>query len=218
MRFSRPLSILVYTFTIAMIDYTFHPKYVEPYYLLLMNANFIREPEKAPDLFRNLKLLSRELDNAQLSIMLKSSWRPAKVAAWIIGLSGRTELEEDLIQLMKYNASYCEHLIFALTLLDVEVKVLEEYITDQVKKAERLSITAIESISFGIALAARDWLCDKKGVTSANETFNKTWADFITMLEGKASRFPKFNVNDMLRLQADRKNFYKALTLVEQHQ
>lgn len=200
-----------------MIDYTFHPKYVEPYYLLLMNANFIREPEKAPDLFRNLRLLSHELDNAQLSIMLKSSWRPAKVAAWIIGLSGRKELEEDIIQLMKYNASYCEHLIFALTLLDAEVKVLEEYITDQVKKSEKLSITAIESISFGIALAARDWLHERKGIASASEEFTKMWSDFIAMLESKASRLPKLNVNEMLRLQAEKKNFYKALTLVEQH-
>lgn len=200
-----------------MIDYTFHPKYVEPYYLMLMNANFIREPEKAPDLFRNLRLLSHELDNAQLSIMLKSSWRPAKVAAWIIGLSGRKELEEDLIQLMKYNASYCEHLIFALTLLDVEVKVLEEYIIDQVRKSEKLSITAIESISFGVALAARDWLYDKKGTVSGGEEFMKIWNDFMATLEGKVSRFPKFNIHDMLRLQADKKNFNKALALVEQH-
>jgi hypothetical protein len=200
-----------------MIDYTFHPKYVEPYYLLLMNANFIREPEKAPDLFRNLRLLSHELDNAQLSIMLKSSWRPAKVAAWIIGLSGRKELEEDIIQLMKYNASYCEHLIFALTLLDAEVKLLEEYITDQVKKAGKLSITAIESISFGVALAARDWLYEKKGIAAASDEFTKMWSDFIGTLESKTSRLPKLNINDMLRLQAEKKNFNEALALVEQY-
>jgi hypothetical protein len=24
-----------------MVDYTFHPEYVAPYYLLLMNANFV---------------------------------------------------------------------------------------------------------------------------------------------------------------------------------
>lgn len=216
MRFSRLLSILVYRFAIAMIDYTFHPKYVEPYYLLLMNANFIREPEKAPDLFRNLKLLSAELDNAQLAIMLKSSWRPSKVAAWIIGLSGRKELQEDLIQLMKYNASYCEHAIFALTLLDVEAKVLEEYITDQMRKSEALPVMDIERFSFAWSMAALDWLSDKKNKDVRSDEFIRKWQSFIASLEAKANSVVNFNIHEMLKLSATRKNFYKALQLVEQ--
>jgi len=200
-----------------MIDYTFHPKYVEPYYLLLMNANFIRDPEKAPDLFRNLKLISSELDNAQLAIMLKSSWRPSKVAAWIIGLSGRKELEEDLIQLMKYNASYCEHVIFALTLLNAEAKVMEEYITDQIRKSEALSVMDLERFSFAWAMAALDWLSDKKNVDVRTAEFTTTWQNFITTLETKSARLANFNIHDMLKLPLTKRNFYQALRLVEQN-
>jgi hypothetical protein len=199
----------------AMIDYTFHPKYVEPYYLLLMNANFIRDPEKAPDLFRDLRQLSLELDNSQLSIMLKSSWRPSKVAAWIIGLAGKKELEEDLIQLMKYNASYCEHAIFALTLLDVESKVLEEYITDQIRKSEALPVMDIERFSFAWAIAALDWLSDKKRNDVRSDKFTERWQSFIVSLETRANKAVNINIDDMLKLAATRKNFYHALQLVE---
>jgi len=43
-----------------MID-SFHPVYVEPYYLLLMNANFVDRPELIPGLFYGLKKIEKSL-------------------------------------------------------------------------------------------------------------------------------------------------------------
>jgi hypothetical protein len=101
-----------------MTDYTFHPDYVDPYYLLLMNANFVSRPEHIPGLFNGLKKIEKELDNVQLTHMLRSTWRPSKVAAWIIGLYQKVELEDELINKLYNSPIYCEHLIFALAFLN----------------------------------------------------------------------------------------------------
>lgn len=59
-----------------------------------------------------------------------SHWRPAKVAAWIIGLCKRIELEDELIETLDKSNGYCEHLIFALALLNTENSIagIERYI------------------------------------------------------------------------------------------
>src|SRR5688572_128744 len=96
-----------------LLDYTFHPVYVNPYYGLLMNANFVRETEQVPKLFQGLRTIEKELDDFQLISMLRSTWRPAKVAAWLIGLNRKRNLEEELFNEIRKRPLYCEHLIFA---------------------------------------------------------------------------------------------------------
>ena len=61
-----------------MTKYTFHPEYVAPYYELLMNANFVNQPDRISGLFGTL--------------------------------------HSTLI--------YCEHLIFALALLNTENSIV----------------------------------------------------------------------------------------------
>ena len=46
-----------------MTDYTFHPQYVDPFYLQLMNMNFLRTDVEldAEQLFRDLLALSERV-------------------------------------------------------------------------------------------------------------------------------------------------------------
>ena len=68
---------------VCAMDYTFHPTLVEPFYRHFMNANFLSEPEadRAEVIAKFQKTLPLYTEQ-DLRMMLRSSWRPAKVAAW----------------------------------------------------------------------------------------------------------------------------------------
>jgi hypothetical protein len=94
---------------------------------------------------------------------------------------------------------------------------MEEYITDQIRKSEALSVMDLERFSFAWAMAALDWLSDKKNVDVRTAEFTTTWQNFITTLETKSARLANFNIHDMLKLPLTKRSFYQALRLVEQN-
>lgn len=193
-----------------MTDYTFHPVYVDPYYLLLMNANFVREPKRVTELFNGLKKIEKELDNIQLTHMLRASWRPSKVAAWIIGLHRKMELEDELINVLHKNPIYCEHLIFALSLLNTEKSIdgIEKHIqlqTDSLKV--KFDILRIETMRFESALVALGWL-DKQNKTNRAEKSLQVWGSFKKDVAIYEKKYRRFNIDEYVRIDDTMVKFF----------
>lgn len=202
-----------------MTDYTFHPDYVNPYYLLLMNANFVRYPAEIPGLFNGLKKIEKELDNTQLTYMLRSSWRPSKVAAWLIGLYQKLELENELINTLHNSPIYCEHLIFALTFLNTETSIssIERHIqfrTDSLK--EKFDFINIERMGFDCALVALGWL-DKLNKTSRLERSLHVWDTFKKDVAEYEKKY-RFKIDDYIRVDDIWiRHFDDAMTLAKMY-
>lgn len=98
-----------------MSDWTFHPRYVEPFYLHFMNGNIVHEPpEVRTRLLTEFRLLSAELDDRQIGEMLESSWRSAKVAAWHVAYGRRAGLIPRIQALLIEQPAHVEHLCIAL--------------------------------------------------------------------------------------------------------
>jgi len=197
-----------------MADYTFHPVYVDPYYSLLMNANFVREPEKVPELFNGLKKIEKELDNVELTYMLRSSWRPSKVAAWIIGLCHKVELEDELINTLHKSPSYCEHLIFALAFLNTDKSIagIEHHIqlqTDYLKK--KFDLNRIEQMRFDCAVAALGWL-DKQNNTNRVEKSLQVWETFKKDVEVYTTKY-RFPIDELMRVDEMTRFFDEAMSV-----
>ncbi len=96
-------------------DWTFHPKYVEPFYRHFMNANIVREPpEVRAPLLAEFRLRATELDDCQLGEMLESTWRPAKVAAWYVAYGQRVGCVPRIQTLLTGRPAHVEHLCIAL--------------------------------------------------------------------------------------------------------
>ncbi len=98
-------------------DYTFHPILVAPFYLQFMNANVLLMPthERARliEQFRETLPLYSSKD---LRYMLRSSWRPAKVAAWVIATRGDHAFVADLAEQLA-KRDHVEHICIALATL-----------------------------------------------------------------------------------------------------
>ncbi len=98
-------------------DYTFHPVLVAPFYLQFMNANVLSMPEdergRLAAKFRETLPLYSDRD---LRYMLRWSWRPAKVAAWVIATRGDRTFIPDLADHLA-NHVYVEHICIALAAL-----------------------------------------------------------------------------------------------------
>jgi len=201
-----------------MTDYSFHPDYVVPYYGLLMNANFVTEPKNIPVLFNGLKKIEKELDNVQLTDMLKSSWRPSKVAAWIIGLYEKVELEDELINTLVKDRIYCEHLIFSLAFLNTENSIasIEKHIhleTDSLR--ENFDLNRIERVSFDWAIAAIGWL-DKLNKTTRMEKTLHVWYTFKKDIEGYEKKY-RLKIDTLIHLDERITVFDKAMSLAKMY-
>lgn len=201
-----------------MTNYTFHPDYVDPYYLLLMNANFVIRPDEIPGLFNGLKKIEKELDNIQLTHMLQSSWRPSKVAAWIIGLNQKVELEDELINTLHKTTVYIEHLIFALTLLNTEKSIgsIESFIqlkTDSMRK--NFDWLRLDIMGFDWAIAAIVWL-DKQNNTNKIEKTLQVWDAFKKDSEVFEKKY-RLQIDKWVRVDETAKVFDAAMALAKLH-
>jgi len=81
------------------------------------------------------------------------------------------ELEDELIKTLDKSNGYCEHLIFALALLNTEngIAGIERYIQAKADaQREKLDIIRFETVRFGWAFAAIAWL-DKLNDTNRLE-------------------------------------------------
>ncbi|GEM_PF-2853069 len=116
----------------------FHPKYVNPFYLGLMNLNFAREEIVSNPLkfLKSVKALRNELNNEEIIQLLNHNWRPSKVGAWIIGLCKIEELEFELIKYLNLRPTHSEHVIINLTIFNSKkgTKSLSEYVENQLSQ------------------------------------------------------------------------------------
>ena len=142
------------------MDYTFHPTLVEPFYGLLMAGNFLRPNiiVNHPEFASNLKSTLPAYSNLDLRVMLQDSWRPQKVAAWVIGLKRMLSWEDDVAKVLLSSKAEAEHLVIAIILLRTEngANILEEYLISRFQDQE-VDINSFDRLSLSIGWALSGW-------------------------------------------------------------
>ena len=105
-----------------MPDLTFHPTLVVPFYGHLMNGNIVTltPSEERVRLWCEFREVMRTVSDDMLVAMLRSSWRPAKVAAWAIADRGRHGLLPEVARQLKQSPDHAEHLCICLARLGGE--------------------------------------------------------------------------------------------------
>ena len=196
-----------------MTDLAFHPTYVDPYYLKLMNLNFLKNSDaEVSSLFDSLRQLGLELSDEMLVKMLNESWRPAKVAAWVIGLSNRKKLASEIRNgLQKPGTQYCEHLLINLLILDpLKCKEpIQSFLYQQFKYfIDTKNILIIDCLSIDWALSILSYLEKRADTLFLDEMYKSDlWLEFerelkkIKFYEGLKARFePAYREDQMLSL------------------
>jgi len=163
-----------------MAEKEFYTKYIAPFYIDLMNLNFVEKSEdQVICMFGQLKELSKELEEQVLIGLLNEAWRPSKVAAWMIGLSKRSELISQLINyLSKESVHYSEHVLINLMILEKQYagKEIVKFIKQQVKyylKTEDIINLERLSIDWGISILKH--LDESYNSTYVEEVKNSSW-------------------------------------------
>ena len=196
-----------------MTESAFHSKYVAPFYMDLMNMNFLsKSAEETESLFNSLQLISKDLDDSKLAEMLNDSWRVSKVAAWIIGISGRTDLVTEIESfLSKKGICYSEHaLINLLILKDREsVEPLNKFVEQQIDyligKDTQLDV---DTLSIDWAVSIIGYLDKVNGTKELNHIYESDkWSSFEYELKRlpfyqtiKASYEPTYHENKLAEL------------------
>ena len=153
-----------------MTERAFHPKYVAPFYLDLMNLNFLNKSiEESEHLFNSLKLISNELQDKKLIDMLYDTWRPSKVSAWIIGIAKRENLVDELeLILNKKGLLHAEHILLNLLILKGQSisQLLMNFINRQIEYLNETSNKlVVENLSIEWAVSILGYL-DKLNSTT----------------------------------------------------
>ena len=168
----------------------FIKRFIRPFYMDLMKMNFIRKsPEETNIMFAELRTLSIELNNAQITELLNDNWRESKVGAWMIGISNREDLKIELVNHLKRTDNhYCEHTIFNLFLLDKEesAKEIINYIEKEIKlyvESDELNLE-VERISIHWAIAVIKYI-DKIYSLKHEESIktSQLWKSFLNRLQ-----------------------------------
>lgn len=156
----------------------FHPKWVAPFYLKLMNANFLRmEPEKQHLFAKSLQNVLSEIDSLTLNRMLADqNWRPRLTAGWFIGF-GRMKaftdsVGESLITFPHYAGMYC----FALAHINNEgaVQHLQRYLSTYLTP-EKAQDSQAETLSVSYGLVALQQVSQEH----ANAFYPDRWNRFV---------------------------------------
>lgn len=208
-----------------MTDIEFQVKYVHPFYLELMNLNFLRKSEQETyHLFDNLSKLSNELSDVIIIEMLNGPWRPSKVGAWMIYASNKIELKHELAKYLSKEAiQYSEHVLFSLLLIDEESSVssITKFIERQIKWYLRTKdFINLERLSIDWGISILGYL-DGKNETLHIEKIQSAnwWSEFdenlkeLRYYDEISKRFkPKYHFNsiDLLfkRIKKDDNNGY----------
>ena len=124
-----------------------------------MNMNFVRKPiDYTDELFSELKVRAAELKNQEIIKMLNDTWRPSKVAAWMIGVGDKRDLEIELIRYLNIPGNhYCEHVLFNYYLIKDENSSIEikKFISRQIEFiiSSKKPFLDVERISIHWAIA-----------------------------------------------------------------
>ena len=95
-----------------MADWTFHPRFVSPFYVRLMGGNLARlEPDERAALHAEFHARAAEITEPELLEMLRSGWRASTVAAWFVAarrcVALQAEVERFLIERPGHVAPMC---------------------------------------------------------------------------------------------------------------
>jgi hypothetical protein len=208
-----------------MPDYTFHPRWVKPFYLELMGFNFLRlDSNQQAEFAASLREIFDELDDTTLREMNWSSWRPQKVAAWVIGIRRLKHVTELLGQELFRSPSYTEHLCFALARLGgpIATTALALYLEEYIKPADG-SYLFMDRYSFQWTLAALIWIDEQEGTTTAQKYLEPggLWEGFLAAMQNywdhwdqrrpQSSQARSFDPMAVWNLQRTNKTFGAAM-------
>lgn len=123
-----------------MADWTFHPRFVSPFYQHLMGGNLARlEPAGRAALHAEFHARAAEITEPELREMLRSSWRPSTVAAWFIAARRSVTLQAEVERFLIERPGHVAPASLCLAHLGGEsaADVLSHYVQDCVDGALR---------------------------------------------------------------------------------
>ena len=161
-------------------SFDFHPKWVAPIYMNLMNGNFLNLSSDEQAVFvGSVHEILDEIDDLTLQKMLLwHGWRPRLTAGWLVGFRKRQDFVDNvgksLIQFPDHAAMHC----FALARIggDMAQGCLEKYLTEFLLPYHARQLSA-ETLSVQYGLAALRWISP---VTA--EAFYPKWDVYLDAL------------------------------------
>lgn len=192
-------------------ELTFHPKYVAPFYMDLMKLNFLRKSdEEIKALFSSINHLSGDLSDEILIEMLNDSWRPSKVAAWVIGIAERTNLINELeLFISEEGCYYSEHVLLNLLILRGRdsSQIIKKFIIQQVNFIIRDGNKyEVEKLSIDWAISILGYIDKEFETNNLNDIFSsKEWAIFVDELS-------KISYYDLLKPQFEPSYYEEEIT------
>ncbi len=172
-----------------MLHLDLYPKYVTPFYGELLNLNFTSKSDEAiGTLFHLIQSIAKEINDETLITMLNATYRPSKVAAWIIGMDRRTHLIKELeIFLCKSGIIHQEHVLLNLLLLTGKksIQTVSDFITQQIKfYLNQGNIIFLESSSIDWAISIVGYLDKTNNLNQLNHLYSsELWTNFEIHLQ-----------------------------------
>jgi hypothetical protein len=172
-----------------MLHLDLYPKYVTPFYGELLNLNFTSKSDEAiGTLFHSIQSIAKEINDETLITMLNATYRPSKVAAWIIGMDRRTHLIKELeFFLCKSGIIYTEHVLLNLLLLTGKksIQTVIDFITQQIKfYLNQGNIIFLESSSIDWAISIVGYLDKTNNLNQLNHLYSsELWTNFEIHLQ-----------------------------------
>ncbi|MBX2840497.1 MAG: hypothetical protein KTR26_01900 [Flammeovirgaceae bacterium] len=172
-----------------MTELSLHPKYVAPFYMDLMNLNFLnKSDEEIRFLFDSIKSISKELSDDKLIKMLNDSWRSSKVSAWVIGITRRENLVNEIISFLSKKGTYhSEHALVNLLILKgcESNQFIKKYITQQINfLLESDNKLIVENLSIEWAISVVGYNDKYCGTDDLNEVYiSEEWLNFESELK-----------------------------------
>jgi hypothetical protein len=192
-----------------MTGWTFHPKLVDPFYLHFMNGNIVADPfaGQRDAVIALFKQRLPEYTDEGLRAMLAESWRPAKVAAWVIGAERRRRYLPEIARRVLEQPAYAEHFCICLGRLGGEqaLAALMSYLDGCASGALQFN-PYDETVSPDWALCALEYL--DAGRAAAGES---RWAVFLER------QVPLLRKSYERRRQANRDIYRKVMALLDEH-
>lgn len=196
-------------------DLGFHPERVVPFYLELMNWNFLRLSDAEKQEFaQHIQRVLKTLDNQDIKHLLDSeNWRARLVAGWFAGFDKRKELSkhigENLIAYPSYAYMYC----FTLARINNETAIdyLSAYLEKYLSQDYATNMTS-ETLSVQYVLAALFHIAPDR----AGRFYPEKWNAFVNT---HANLFADWSseLRNHWHLDRAKNNFNRWLNFAEKH-
>lgn len=177
-----------------MYDYYEQSKFPKTYHLKLMNLNFTASMKdfEVSNLFKELEELGKKIPDKNLIEMLSSSWRSSKVAVWIILVSKREKLMNELTKCLLVSNSYSEHFLVSIAILRPinSGQIISEFLFRQINKfLMDEDILNLDTRSIDWCLALLKHIENTKNELFLNSIFDSKEWQLFTIKVQKLDRF-----------------------------